>query len=98
MVGVRRFELPAPASRRQCSTRLSYTPSYRRAPYIMGAAARSGLYRWLALGASRALALGLIGPLNAEIDDVDQHGFDRAIWENAEGIAGHISVVLSAMN
>ena len=26
MVGVRRFELPAPASRRQCSTRLSYTP------------------------------------------------------------------------
>ena len=26
MVGVGRFELPAPASRRQCSTRLSYTP------------------------------------------------------------------------
>ncbi len=28
MVGVRGFEPPAPASRRQCSTRLSYTPSY----------------------------------------------------------------------
>ncbi len=27
MVGVRGFEPPAPASRRQCSTRLSYTPS-----------------------------------------------------------------------
>jgi hypothetical protein len=30
MVGVRRFELPAPASRRQCSTRLSYTPCLHR--------------------------------------------------------------------
>ncbi len=27
MVGVRGFEPPAPASRRQCSTRLSYTPT-----------------------------------------------------------------------
>ncbi len=26
MVGVRGFEPPAPASRRRCSTRLSYTP------------------------------------------------------------------------
>ena len=32
MVGVRRFELPAPASRRQCSTRLSYTPTGRCYP------------------------------------------------------------------
>jgi hypothetical protein len=29
MVGVRGFEPPAPASRRQCSTRLSYTPTKR---------------------------------------------------------------------
>ncbi len=27
MVGVSGFEPPAPASRRQCSTRLSYTPA-----------------------------------------------------------------------
>jgi hypothetical protein len=27
LVGVRGFEPPAPASRRQCSTRLSYTPN-----------------------------------------------------------------------
>ena len=27
MVGVARFELTTPASRRQCSTRLSYTPN-----------------------------------------------------------------------
>ncbi len=27
LVGVRGFEPPAPASRRQCSTRLSYTPT-----------------------------------------------------------------------
>jgi hypothetical protein len=27
LVGVRGFEPPAPASRKQCSTRLSYTPS-----------------------------------------------------------------------
>ncbi len=27
MVGVRGFEPPAPASRTQCSTRLSYTPA-----------------------------------------------------------------------
>src|SRR5215467_10945356 len=27
MVGVRGFEPPAPASRKQCSTRLSYTPA-----------------------------------------------------------------------
>jgi hypothetical protein len=31
MVGVRGFEPPAPASRKQCSTRLSYTPA--AAPY-----------------------------------------------------------------
>src|SRR5215472_2557897 len=33
MVGVRGFEPPAPASRKQCSTRLSYTPA-DRARYI----------------------------------------------------------------
>ena len=31
LVGVRGFEPPAPASRRQCSTRLSYTPTVRGA-------------------------------------------------------------------
>src|SRR6056297_2064141 len=31
LVGVRGFEPPAPASRRQCSTRLSYTPTVRQA-------------------------------------------------------------------
>src|SRR4051812_15517554 len=30
MVGVRGFEPPAPASRTQCSTRLSYTPTLAR--------------------------------------------------------------------
>src|SRR5690242_13865501 len=30
LVGVRGFEPPAPASRKQCSTRLSYTPSRSR--------------------------------------------------------------------
>ena len=30
LVGVRGFEPPAPASRRQCSTRLSYTPTVAR--------------------------------------------------------------------
>ena len=30
MVGVRGFEPPAPASRKQCSTRLSYTPPTER--------------------------------------------------------------------
>src|SRR5579859_2906975 len=33
MVGVRGFEPPAPASRRQCSTRLSYTPTPERRSY-----------------------------------------------------------------
>ncbi len=28
LVGVRGFEPPAPASRRQCSTKLSYTPKF----------------------------------------------------------------------
>src|SRR6056297_1122929 len=31
LVGVRGFEPPAPASRRQCSTRLSYTPTVEQA-------------------------------------------------------------------
>src|SRR6056297_755959 len=31
LVGVRGFEPPAPASRRQCSTRLSYTPTVGQA-------------------------------------------------------------------
>ena len=39
LVGVRRFELPAPASRRQCSTRLSYTPCLCR--HVAGEAAYS---------------------------------------------------------
>jgi hypothetical protein len=30
LVGVRGFEPPAPASRKQCSTRLSYTPPTER--------------------------------------------------------------------
>src|SRR5262249_46591309 len=34
LVGVRGFEPPAPASRRQCSTRLSYTPTPGRAVLI----------------------------------------------------------------
>ncbi len=52
LVGVRGFEPPTPASRRRCSTRLSYTPTqaraYRRAfrgPQAMAArrfAARAG--------------------------------------------------------
>src|SRR5690348_7048633 len=33
MVGVRGFEPPAPASRKQCSTRLSYTPAVRQRIY-----------------------------------------------------------------
>ena len=41
VVGVRGFEPPAPASRRQCSTRLSYTPTKPRIvaqPYRAGKA------------------------------------------------------------
>ncbi len=37
MVGVRGFEPPAPASRRRCSTRLSYTPTGRRMALMRGA-------------------------------------------------------------
>jgi hypothetical protein len=42
MVGVRGFEPPAPASRTQCSTRLSYTPAKAAhiAPAILGGKAR----------------------------------------------------------
>src|SRR6185312_304609 len=36
MVGVRGFEPPAPASRKQCSTRLSYTPATGDIPYFHG--------------------------------------------------------------
>ena len=46
LVGVRGFEPPTPASRRQCSTRLSYTPCIRRAGWEAAAsvaAARSEL-------------------------------------------------------
>lgn len=35
MVGVRGFEPPAPASRTQCSTRLSYTPSFQEIPTVL---------------------------------------------------------------
>ena len=38
MVGVSGFEPPAPASRRQCSTRLSYTPTFGRDRRRRGAA------------------------------------------------------------
>lgn len=38
LVGVRGFEPPAPASRRQCSTRLSYTPNLRLNQVEAGAA------------------------------------------------------------
>jgi len=33
VVGVRGFEPPAPASRRRCSTGLSYTPSFSDDPF-----------------------------------------------------------------
>ena len=36
MVGVRGFEPPAPASRTQCSTRLSYTPTHRNGAWSPG--------------------------------------------------------------
>src|SRR5688572_3324855 len=46
MVGERGFEPPAPASRRQCSTRLSYSPTDTRGPRkpVPGPAGR-GVYR-----------------------------------------------------
>src|ERR1700761_8739661 len=40
LVGVRGFEPPAPASRKQCSTRLSYTPPTQGARYSEGLAPR----------------------------------------------------------
>ena len=43
LVGVRGFEPPAPASRRQCSTRLSYTPTVRL-PIRRGGAFWQGLF------------------------------------------------------
>ncbi len=57
MVGVRRFELPAPASRRQCSTRLSYTPCLCR--HAAGEAAYSieGMPIWKAQASNLALLM-----------------------------------------
>ncbi len=59
MVGVRGFEPPAPASRTQCSTRLSYTPTLARngvapaqgpAIYRPGSGCASGAWRFVRRG------------------------------------------------
>src|ERR1700685_2278604 len=42
LVGVRGFEPPAPASRTQCSTRLSYTPTERRHIAAAGSPGKAG--------------------------------------------------------
>ena len=70
MVGVRGFEPPAPASRRQCSTGLSYTPS---AAKVHGTRAYN---RMGVRGASApkhaclAETEGLVRSINAEVDYV----------------------------
>ncbi len=56
MVGVRGFEPPAPASRKQCSTRLSYTPPTKGPRYSEGWAARQDR------GARAPFRLAGIGP------------------------------------
>ena len=62
MVGVSGFEPPAPASRRRCSTRLSYTPTvgarYSAAAGGPQAAERIGC----AAGNSQAIHAGSYGP------------------------------------
>ncbi len=59
MVGVRGFEPPAPASRRQCSTKLSYTPilSYGTLPATVSAAALATTVAGIRQTASREGAL-----------------------------------------
>ena len=43
LVGVARFELTTPASRRQCSTRLSYTPTVAGGLYLSISICKSGV-------------------------------------------------------
>jgi hypothetical protein len=43
LVGERGFEPPAPASRRQCSTRLSYSPTNRSTPAPEGSGGEAGV-------------------------------------------------------
>ena len=63
MVGERGFEPPAPASRRQCSTRLSYSPTEHRSFVSLGSrpAVPSGVaYRQAA--AARQASLSRVAP------------------------------------
>src|SRR3990170_8567187 len=84
MVGVRGFEPPAPASRTQCSTRLSYTPT-------------AGRYIAPSLAARKApRAAASIGPLDAEIDGLEERPLLGAVGEDAERVAGDRTVMAGA--
>src|SRR3954463_10847995 len=71
MVGVRGFEPPAPASRTQCSTRLSYTPTLAR----NGVAPAQGpaIYR-----SSSARASGVLNAIARGIARLNLKGLERA--------------------
>src|SRR5690349_21215649 len=61
LVGVRGFEPPAPASRKQCSTRLSYTPPTRRELYRNGrfeAISQQPSREWLGAALGRKASRG----------------------------------------
>src|ERR671910_993061 len=80
MVGVRGFEPPAPASRRQCSTRLSYTPIPWTAPLgdLVSRPPRRGVGGYIpARPAPRKRRIPpfvdfLKLPVDHEIDDIQQ--------------------------
>src|SRR5580658_6645375 len=69
LVGGRGFEPPAPASRTQCSTRLSYTPTEPRDIAAAGGRGKAaeghsrwdGIWRWRGGLVGRGLAAGSVG-------------------------------------
>src|SRR5688572_20485478 len=82
MVGKRGFEPPTPTSRTWCSTRLSYFPS--------GGSLERALYkgpRQRASGWENGANGPLIGPMDAEIDGIDEGALGRAVVEDAHGVA-----------
>ena len=94
LVGVRGFEPPAPASRKRCSTRLSYTPA--RARYNRSSAA-TGKARRRAVGAlssraSRQKSIDLVERLllGAVAEDGRARGAPRAVVAGARQRRGSV--------
>jgi len=96
LVGVRGFEPPAPASRRRCSTRLSYTPT--AAAFIDPQGGNRKRRRRLRAFIIWGLSWELVGALDREFGGFGQSGFVFTVREDRQRIQSLAAVFAGAFD